>query len=106
MNSSSVQEQISSYSPDLVEVSLVIEQVVYEMEAGFERINCVDALRSLLQSQDLDKGSPPHLRTEAVKVYNVCSYAVLQSLSGVATAENSLKSGQTSCKIVSWHPAV
>lgn len=55
MNSSSVQE----HSPDLVEVSLVREQVAYEMEAGFERINCVDPLCMLLQSQDVEKGVLP-----------------------------------------------
>lgn len=28
------------------------------------------------------------------------------SLSGVVTAENALKSGQTTCRIIFWHPAV
>lgn len=101
MNSSSVQEQISSYSPDLVEASPITEQVAYEMEAGFERINCVDALCTLLQSQDSEKGGSPHLRMEAVKVYNMCSCALSQSFSGVEAAENTLKSGQTSGRIIS-----
>lgn len=70
MNSSTVQDEISSYSPDLVEVSLVKEQVVCEMEAVFERINCVDALYTWLQIQDSEKGGSPHLRMEAVEVYN------------------------------------
>lgn len=65
MNSCTVQDEISSYSPDLVEVSLVTEQVVYEMEAGFERINCVDALCTWLQIKDSEKGRSPHLRMEA-----------------------------------------
>lgn len=105
MNSCTVQDEISSYSPDLVEVSLVTEQVVYEMEAGFERINCVDALCTWLQSQDSEKGRSPHLRMEAVEVYSTCSCVLSQPLSGVATAENALKSGQTSCRIIFWHPA-
>lgn len=105
MNSCTVQDEISSYSPDLVEVSLVTEQVVYEMEAGFERINCVDALCTWLQIQDSEKGRSPHLRMEAVEVYSTCSCVLSQPLSGVATAENALKSGQTSCRIIFWHPA-
>lgn len=76
------------------------------MEAGFERINCVDALCTSLQSQDSEKGASLPLRMEEVKVYNVCSCALLHSLSGVAAVENTLKSGQTSCRIISWHPAV
>lgn len=56
MNSPTVQGEISSYSPDLGEVSLITEQVVYEMEAGFERINCVDALCTWLRIQDSEDG--------------------------------------------------
>lgn len=82
MNSSAVQDEISSYSPDLVEVSLVTEQVVYEMEAGFERINCVDALCTWLWIQDLEKGGSPHLRMEAFEVYNVWLCAFTASLWG------------------------
>lgn len=64
MNSPSVQEQISSYSPDLAEASPRAEQVVCEKEARFERLNCVGALCTLLQSQDLKKGGSPRLRIE------------------------------------------
>lgn len=82
MNSPTVWDEISSYSPDLVEVFLVTEQVVYEREAGFERIYCVDALCAWLQIQDLEKGSSPHLRMEAVEVYNVWLFAFTASLWG------------------------
>lgn len=104
MNLSSVQEEILSYFPDLVEVSPVTEQVSYEVEAAFERINCVDALCTLLQSQDSEKGGSPHLRMATVEVYNVYSYGLSWSLSGIVAAENTLKSGQASCRIISWHP--
>lgn len=70
MNSSTVQDEISSYTSDLVEVSLVKGQVVYEMEAGFERINCIDALNTWLQIQGSEKEGSPHLRMEAVEVHN------------------------------------
>lgn len=57
MNSPSVQKQISSYPPDLAEASPRAEQVMCEMEAGFE--SCVGALCTSLQSQDLEKGALP-----------------------------------------------
>lgn len=80
MNSSTVQDEISSYSPDLVEVSLVTEQVVYEMEAGYERINCADALCTWPQTEDSEKGGSSHLRMEAVEVYNMWLCAFTASL--------------------------
>lgn len=48
----------------------------------------------------------PHQRMEAVRVYNVYSCALVQSCSGIAAAENTLKSRQASRRIISWHPAV
>lgn len=48
----------------------------------------------------------PHQRMEAVRVYNMNSCALVQSCSGLVAAENTLKSGQTSHRIISWHPAV
>lgn len=35
-----------------------------------------------------------------------CGCVLSKTLSGVAIAENALKSGQTTCRIIFWHPAV
>lgn len=59
------------------------EQVVCEIEAALERINCVDALCMLLQRQGSEKGDSPHLSVEAVRdVQRVKLCAFTVSLGG------------------------